>query len=151
MAKERTTSKAKIEVISRGGHLACKVLRVVESLILVSVLNRFLVHELVSRLYPRQEHKQTEPQSTTRNAQATWCKTCMVCKIWYAVHKRAPEGKNDEHGSNLANQACHWKDEMISVEIDIKITGNGCTVCKWQAKQEWHESAINSMIALKMQ
>ena len=71
MAIERTTSKAKIEVISRGGHLACKVLRVVESLILVSVLNRFLVHELVSRLYPRQEHKQTEPQSTTRNAQAT--------------------------------------------------------------------------------
>ena len=44
--------------------------------------------------------------------------------------------ENDEQGSNLANQACHWKDEMISVEIDIKITGNGCTVCKWQAKQE---------------
>ena len=59
--------------------------------------------------------------------------------------------ENDEQGSNLANQACHWKDEMISVEIDIKITGNGCTVCKWQAKQECHESAINSMIALKMQ
>ena len=54
MAIERTTSKAKIEVISRGGHLACKVLRVVESLILVSVLNRFLVHVLVSGLYPRQ-------------------------------------------------------------------------------------------------
>ena len=59
--------------------------------------------------------------------------------------------ENDEKGSNLANKVCHWKDEMISVEIDIKITGNGCTVCKWQAKQEWHESAINSMIALKMQ
>ena len=58
--------------------------------------------------------------------------------------------ENNEHGSNLANQACHWKDEMISVEIDIKITGNGCTVCKWQAKQEWHESAINSMIALRI-
>ena len=65
MAIERTTSKAKIEVISRGGHLACKVLRVVESLILVSVLNRLLVHELVSRLYPKQEHKQREIQSTT--------------------------------------------------------------------------------------
>ena len=52
MAIERTASKAKIEVISRGGRLACKVLRVVESLILVSVLNRFLVHELVSQLYP---------------------------------------------------------------------------------------------------
>ena len=59
--------------------------------------------------------------------------------------------ENDEKGSNLANQACHWKDEMISVKIDIKITGIGCTVCKWQAKQEWHESAINSMIALRMQ
>ena len=55
MAIERTTSKAKIEVISRSGHLACKVLSVVESLILVSVLNRFLVHVLVSRLYPKQE------------------------------------------------------------------------------------------------
>ena len=40
---------------------------------------------------------------------------------------------------------------MISVEIDIKITGNGCTVCKWQAKQEWHDSVINSMIALRIQ
>ena len=63
-AIERTTSKAKIEVISRGGHLACKVLRVVESLILVSVLNRFLVHELVSRIYPQQEHKQRKYNKT---------------------------------------------------------------------------------------
>ena len=70
MAIEQTTSIVKIEVISRGGHLACKILRVVESLILVSVLNRFLVHELVSWLYPIQEHK-PEPQSITRNAQAT--------------------------------------------------------------------------------
>ena len=31
--------------------------------------------------------------------------------------------ENDEQGTNLANQACHWKDEMISVEIDTKITG----------------------------
>ena len=65
MAIERTTSKAKIEVISRGGHLACKVLRVVEILILVSVLNRFLIHELVSRIYPKQEHKQKGQQSIT--------------------------------------------------------------------------------------
>ena len=75
--------------------------------------------------------------------------------VWYARYDMrcicVLRKENDEHGSNLANQACHWKDEMISVEIDIKITGNGCTVCKWQAKQEWHESAINSMIALKMQ
>ena len=65
-----------------------------------------------------------------------------VCVLWK---------KKDEQGINLANQVCRWKDEMISVEINIKITGNGCTVCKWQAKQEWHESAINSMIALRMQ
>ena len=40
----------------------------------------------------------------------------------------------DEQGINLANQVCRWKDEMISVKIDIEITGNGCTVCKWQDK-----------------
>ena len=75
--------------------------------------------------------------------------------VWYARYDMrcicVLRKENDEKGSNMANQACHWKDGMISVEIDIKITGNGCTVCKWQAKQEWHESAINSMIALKMQ
>ena len=150
MAIERTTSKAKIEVISRGGHLACKVLRVVESLILVSVLNRFLVHELVSRLYPRQEHKQRN-----HNQSREMHKQHDAIHEWYARYDMrcicVLRKENDEQGSNLANQACHWKDEMISVEIDIKITGNGCTVCKWQAKQEWHESAINSMIALKMQ
>ena len=45
-------------MILRYDHLACKVLRVVEGLILVSVLNEFLVHVLVSQLYPKQEHKQ---------------------------------------------------------------------------------------------
>ena len=59
--------------------------------------------------------------------------------------------EKDEQGINLANQVCRWKDEMISVEIDIKITENGCTVCKWQAKQEWHDSAINSTMLLSMQ
>ena len=52
---------------------------------------------------------------------------------------------------NLGNQVCRWKDEMISIEIDIKITGIGCTVCKWQAKQECHHSAINSMMPCRMQ
>ena len=69
MAIERTTSKVKIEVISRGGHLACKVLRV--DLILVSVLNGLLVHALVSRLYPSKNNKQKGTQSTMFNAQAT--------------------------------------------------------------------------------
>ena len=49
-----------------------------------------------------------------------------------------------EPGLNLENQECHWKDELISVEIEIKLTGIGCTVCKWQAKQIWHRSAINN-------
>ena len=53
----------------------------------------------------------------------------VICKA-YACFGR----KDDEQGINLANQVCRWKDEMISVEIDIKITGNGCTVCKWQAQ-----------------
>ena len=52
--------------------------------------------------------------------------------------------ENDEQGSNLANQACHWKYEMISVEIDIKITGIGVAVWKWQEIQIWHRSAIYS-------
>ena len=129
MAIERTTSIAKIEVISRGGHLACKILRVVESLILVSVLNSFLVHELVSWPYPRQEHK----QQTTINHEK--CTSNMMQNMYDMRCICVLRKENDEQGSNLANQACHWKDEMISVEIDIKITGNGCTVCIWQAKQ----------------
>ena len=135
MAIERTTSKAKIEVIWRGGHLACKVLRVVESLILVSVLNRFLVPELS----PGSTHSKNTSNGTTINhgkctSNMMQCMHDMrdvICDA-YACSGR----KKDEQGSNLANQVCHWKDDMISVEIDIKITGNGCTVCKWQAKQE---------------
>ena len=56
-----------------------------------------------------------------------------------------------EPGLNLANQVRRWKDELISVEIDIKITRIGCTVCKWQAKQEWHNFAINSTMPSRMQ
>ena len=56
-----------------------------------------------------------------------------------------------ELGLNLANQVRRWKYELISVKIYIKITRIGCTVCKWQAKQEWHDSAINTMMPSKMQ
>ena len=59
--------------------------------------------------------------------------------------------KDDEQGINLANQVWCWKDDMISVEIDMKITGFGCTVCKWQARQECHEAAINNTMLLSMQ
>ena len=41
----------------------------------------------------------------------------------------------NEPGLNLENQVCHWKDEMKLLENDIKITGNGVTVWKWQAIQ----------------
>ena len=40
-----------------------------------------------------------------------------------------------EPGLNMEIQVCHWKGEVISVEIDIKITGIGVTVWKWQAIQ----------------
>ena len=56
-----------------------------------------------------------------------------------------------EPGLNLANQVRLWKDELILVEIDIKITEIRCTVCKWQAKLEWHNSAINSTMPSRMQ
>ena len=49
-----------------------------------------------------------------------------ICMIGQGMH---------EPGLNLEIQECHWKDEMISVEIDIKITGIGVTVWKWQAMQ----------------
>ena len=63
------------------------------------------------------------------------CDMGCICKIW--------QGMN-EPGLNLKIQVWHWKGEVISVEIDIKNTGIGDTVWKWQAKQEWRRSAINS-------
>ena len=57
---------------------------------------------------------------------------CMICK-----------GMN-EPGLNLEIQVCHWKDEMKSLENDIKNAGIGVTVWKWQAIQIWHWSAIYS-------
>ena len=38
-------------------------------------------------------------------------------------------------GLNLEIQVCHWKDEMKSLENDIKNIGIGVTVWKWQALQ----------------
>ena len=57
---------------------------------------------------------------------------CMICKGMI------------EPGLNLEIQVCHWKDEMKSLENDIKNAGIGVTVWKWQAIQIWHRSAINS-------
>ena len=58
------------------------------------------------------------------NAQATWWKI--------------------EPGLNLEIQVCHWKDEMKTLENDMKNAGIRATVWKWQAIQIWHRSAINS-------
>ena len=38
--------------------------------------------------------------------------------------------ENIEPDLNLEKQVRRWKDELISVEIDIKIAGVGCTVWK---------------------
>ena len=70
----------------------------------------------------------------------------VICNA-YACSRR----KKDAQGINLANHVCRWKDEMILVEIDIKIAGKGCSVYKWQAKQERHNSAINSMMPSRVQ
>ena len=67
MAIERTTSIAKIEVISRGGHLACKVLRVGPR------KRTQQVPRSRTRLpaLPTTRTQAMEPQSITVNAQAT--------------------------------------------------------------------------------
>ena len=49
-----------------------------------------------------------------------------------------------EPGLNLEIQVCHWKDEMKSLENDIKNAGIGVTVWKWQAIQIWPRSTIYS-------
>ena len=136
MAIERTTSKAKIEVISR----------VWSSCLQGSQSCRKLDPRKRTQQVPRSRTRlpalpKTRTQTngtiinndkcTSNMMQNMYDMQDMICDA-YACSGR----KNDEQGSNLANQACHWKYEMISVEIDIKITGIGCTVCKWQAKQE---------------
>src|SRR3954466_12143773 len=105
-----------------------------------SVLNRFLVHVLVSRLYPKQEHKQRGQTSITMQCASNMTQN-MACyarcdKQCICVFRK----DKDEQGIILANQVCHWIGEVISVEIDIKITGIGCTV-----------SAFNSMMPLSME
>ena len=129
---ERTTSKAKIEVISRvwssclQGSQSCRKLDPRKR---TQQVPRSRTH------LPALPKTRTQTNGTTINHKK--CTSNMMQNMYdmqdmICVLRR----KKDEQGSNLANQVCHWKDEMISVEIDIKITGIGCTVCKWQAKQE---------------
>ena len=49
-----------------------------------------------------------------------------------------------EPGLNLEIQVFHWKDEMKSLENDIKYAEIGVTVWKWQAIQKWLWSVIYS-------
>ena len=56
---------------------------------------------------------------------------------WYAMRDadaRFWQGMH-EPGLNLGIQVFHWKDEMKSLENDIKNAGIGVTVWKWQAIQ----------------
>ena len=78
-------------------------------------------------------------------------------QTWYAMRDAICDAyaifdkEKIEPGLKLENQVHRWKDELISVKIDIKITGIGCTVCKWQAQQEWHNSVINNTVPSRMQ
>ena len=95
---------------------------------------------LTTRRYRNQPEEATPERSTQHSKQPTHehGKTCgmrcicMMCKGMI------------EPGLNLGIQVYHWKVEVISVEIDIKITGIGVTVWKWQAIQIWHQSVIYS-------
>ena len=77
--------------------------------------------------------KQTPERNTQHSKQPTH-EHGMICGMRYAMHMHDCKGMI-EPGLNLENQLCHWKDEMISLENDIKNAGIGVTVWKWQAIQ----------------
>ena len=58
----------------------------------------------------------------------------MIHGMRYVMHMHDLEGII-EPGLNMEIQVCHWKDEMKSLENDIKNAGIGATVWKWQAMQ----------------
>ena len=65
-----------------------------------------------------------------------------MMQAWYAMrdamrdaYARFDKGMH-EPGLNLEIQVFHWKDEMKSLENDIKNAGIGVTVWKWQAIQK---------------
>ena len=70
--------------------------------------------------------KQTSERSTQHSKQPTH-EHDMICGMRYAMHM------HDLTSNEI--QVCHWKGEMKSLENDIKITGIGVTVWKWQAIQ----------------
>ena len=78
MAIERATSIAKIIVISRGGHLACKVLRVIESLILESKLNGL---SLANSSPSSTQERQTNNKDTINHVQSS----NNMMQTWYAM------------------------------------------------------------------
>ena len=98
----------------------------------------------------RNQPEEATPERSTQHSKQPTHEHGMICGMRHVMHMQDLE-KNYWTWPQLGNQECHWKGEVISVEIDIKITGIGCMVRKWQAKQIWHRSAINSMVALRMQ
>ena len=91
-----------------------------------------------ARTTSKKEHNQPRAMLKQHDANMVWyagCDMWCICMIWKGMI---------EPGFNLEIQEFHWKCELISVEIDIKFTGIGCTVWKWKAKQIWHRSTIIS-------
>ena len=151
VAIERATSKAKIEVISR----------VWSSCLQSSQSCRKLEPRKRTRQVPRSRTRlpvlpKTRTQGKDQQSNMVQSTINMMQNLaWHARYDMqcicVLQKENDEQGIKLANQVWCWKDDMISVEINIKITGIGCTVCKWQAIQERHNSAINSTMPSRMQ
>ena len=96
-----------------------------------------------SKKHKHREKNQPRAMQKQHDANMVWYAGCdmrCICMIWKGMI---------EPGLYMEIQECHWKEELISVEIDIRVIGIGCTVCKWQAKQIWHRSAINSKYPTK--
>ena len=70
--------------------------------------------------------KKQTPERSTQHSKQTAHEHGMICGMRDAMHMHDLEGMI-EPDLNLEIQECHWKEELISVEIDIKITGIGCT------------------------
>ena len=73
----------------------------------------------------------------------------MRCNVWCAMHLGTSEGKWwSRHQLGKPSMPLErWGDFGRNRYKDHR---NGCTVCKWQAKQERRKTALNSIIALKM-
>ena len=85
-------------------------------------LNKILELGIGSRLYPTQEHN-----NGTRSITMQCTNNMMQDMSWDGSHvvrneeALEPNGEYDGNGFILGNQASHWIEGKISVEIDIRI------------------------------